>query len=62
MRGRLLNLPAIARAAGFAAVAVTIIVTAVHLGRHDARSHPSANFVPVLGDRLTAKLQISARR
>ena len=30
MRGRLLNLPAIARAAGFALVAVTIVAAALH--------------------------------
>ena len=30
MRGRLLNLPAIARAAGFALVAVAIVAAALH--------------------------------
>jgi conjugative transfer region protein TrbK len=58
MRGRLLNIPAIARAAGFVAVAVTLIVAAVHLGHHDARSRPSANLTPALGDRLTRKLNL----
>jgi len=58
MRGRLLNIPAVARAAGFAAVAVTLIVAAVHLSHHDARSRPSANLAPALGDRLARKLNL----
>ena len=56
MRGRLLNIPAIARAAGFAVVAVTIIVAAIHLAHHDARPGRSANLAPALGDRLTRKI------
>jgi len=56
MRGRLLNIPAITRAAGFAAVAVTIIVAAIHLGRHDTRSRSSANLIPPVGNPLARKL------
>ena len=37
MRGRLLNFPAIGRAAGFVLVAVAIVATAVHFA-HDPRS------------------------
>ena len=35
MRGRLFNLPAVARAAGFALVAVAIVATAIHISRHE---------------------------
>ena len=43
MRGRLLNLPAIARAIGFALVAVTIIVATLHFGDAPSRlpDHPA---------------------
>jgi conjugative transfer region protein TrbK len=35
MRGRFLNLPALARAAGFALIAVAIVATAIQLSRHE---------------------------
>ena len=35
MRGRLFNFPAVARAAGFALVAVAITATAIHVNRHE---------------------------
>ena len=41
MRGRLLNLPAVARAAGFALVALAIVATAIHLGRHESAPRPA---------------------
>jgi len=57
MRGRLLNLPAVARAVGFALVAIAIVATALHFrisephvqGLHVS---PTAAFDP-----LTAELQ-----
>ena len=41
MRGRLLNLPAVARAVGFALVAVAIVASAIHLGRHESAPRPA---------------------
>ena len=38
MRGRLLNLPAIARAVGFALVAVAIVATTLHFRQDAPRS------------------------
>ena len=37
MRGRLLNLPAIVRAAGFALVAIAIVAATLHFGQHEPR-------------------------
>jgi conjugative transfer region protein TrbK len=48
MRARLLNFPAIGRAAGFALVAAAVVATAVHFA-HDSRSarpHPAEVTAP----------------
>ena len=56
MRGRLLNMPAIGRAAGFALVAAAIIATAVHF-RHGVGGGPAAASSTVLTtDPLAAAL------
>ena len=56
MRARLLNMPAIGRAAGFAAVAAAIITTAVHI-RHQTKAPAVAGgAAPVHGDPLTQAL------
>jgi conjugative transfer region protein TrbK len=49
MRGRLLNVPAIGRAAGFALVAAAIIAAAVHFEDEagNVRPHPAEAFAPV---------------
>ena len=41
MRGRLFDLGAVARAAGFALVAVALVATAIHLGRHEPSRRPA---------------------
>jgi conjugative transfer region protein TrbK len=56
MRGRLLNIGAIARAAGFAVIAAAIVATATHLQRDDERPrHPSSSS-SLHGDRLAQEL------
>ncbi|MGH6958253.1 MAG: putative entry exclusion protein TrbK-alt, partial [Caulobacteraceae bacterium] len=48
MRGRLLNFPAIGRAAGFAFVAAAIVAAVVHFERdaRSARPHPAEASAP----------------
>jgi conjugative transfer region protein TrbK len=56
MRGRLLNMPAIGRVAGFALVAAAIIATAVHF-RHGVGGGPTAeSHVMLTADPLAAAL------
>jgi conjugative transfer region protein TrbK len=56
MRGRLLNLPGIARAAGFALVATAIVATAIHLGRHEAAPRPVMTVVAPQTDPLAQEI------
>jgi len=56
MRVRLLNIPAIARATGFAAVAVAIIVAGVHLARHSTSVYAEAHLVAPHGGALAREL------
>ena len=41
MRGRLLNLPAVVRVAGFALVAIAIVAATLHFRQHEPRRHPT---------------------
>jgi conjugative transfer region protein TrbK len=56
MRGRLLNMPAIGRAAGFALVAAMIVAAAVHLRRGDAGGPGATGKVAVHADALAGEL------
>ena len=56
MRGRLFNLPAIGRAAGFAAVGVAIVAAAVHIGRQTHRATAAGGEAPIHGDLLALAL------
>ena len=56
MRAHLLNLPAIARAAGFALVATAIVATVIHLGRHEAAPRPVMTVVAPRTDPLMQDL------
>jgi conjugative transfer region protein TrbK len=56
MRGRLLNLPAVARAAGFALVATAIVATAIHLGRHESAPQPEGTIVEPRTDPLAHEI------
>jgi conjugative transfer region protein TrbK len=56
MRGRLLNLPAVARAVGFALVAVAIVASAIHLGRHESAPRPARMVVAPRTDPLTQEI------
>ena len=57
MRGRLLNLPAIARAVGFALVAVAIVAATLHF-RQDAQRFQGSRVSPgAASDPLTEELQ-----
>ena len=57
MRGRLLNLPAIARAVGFALVAVAIVATTLHF-RQDAPRFQGPHVSPgAASDPLSEELQ-----
>ena len=57
MRGRLLNLRAVTRAAGFALVAVAIVATAIHLGRDQAVPRPARAVVLPLADPLVREIK-----
>ena len=57
MRGRLFNLRAVARAAGFALVAVAIVATAIHLGRDQAVPRPARTVVLPLADPLVREIK-----
>ena len=57
MRGRLLNLPAVVRVAGFALVAIAIVAATLHFRQHEPRLeglHVSPRAAP---DPLTDELQ-----
>jgi len=57
MRGRLFNLRAVARAAGFTLVAVAIVATAIHLGRDEAVPRPARAVVLPLADPLLREMK-----
>ncbi len=57
MRARLLNLPAVARALGFALVAIAIVATALHLRAQPRRAEPSAADAPAVPDALAEELK-----
>ncbi len=56
MRGWLFNLRAVARAAGFALVAVAIVATAIHLGRHEVAPRPAGTAVAPQTDPLVQEI------
>jgi conjugative transfer region protein TrbK len=56
MPGRLLDIPAFGRAAGFAFVATAIVATTSHFDRHKAEPEPITARLKPLGDPLTAEL------
>ncbi len=57
MRGRLLNLPAIARAAGFALVAAIIVAAALHFRTNAPRGQGLHVSPAAASDQLTEELQ-----
>ena len=57
MRGRLFNLRAVARVAGFAIVAVAIVATAIHLGRDQTVPRPARTVVLPLADPLVREIK-----
>ena len=57
MRGRLFNLRAVTRAAGFTLVAVAIVATAIHLGRDQAVPRPARTVVLPLADPLVREMK-----
>ena len=56
MSGRLLDIPAFGRAAGFALVATAIVATTAHFDRHKAEPEPTAARLKPSGDPLAAEL------
>lgn len=56
MRGRLFNLRAVARAAGFVLVAVAIVATAIHVGRHEVAPRPAETAVEPQTDPLVQEI------
>jgi conjugative transfer region protein TrbK len=57
MRGRLLNLPAVARALAFALVAVAIVAAALHFRASAPRAQAPQSSSSAAPDPLTAELQ-----
>ena len=57
MRGRLLNLPAVARAFGFAFVAVAIVAAALHFRTPSARIEPRPAEISAASDPLVEELK-----
>ena len=57
MRGRLFNLRTVARAAGFALVAVAIVATAIHIGRDQTVPRPARTVVLPLADPLVREIK-----
>lgn len=55
MRGRLLNIPAVARALGFILVAIVIVATAIHFPR-DPHQQSARSVKPTTSDPLAAEL------
>ena len=56
MRGRLLDIPAFGRAAGFALVATAIVATTAHFYRHKAEPEPTTARLKPPVDPLAAEL------
>jgi conjugative transfer region protein TrbK len=56
MSGRLLDIPAFGRAAGFALVATAIVATTAHFDRHKAEPEPDTARPKPSGDPLAAEL------
>ena len=56
MRGRLLDIPAFGRAAGFALVATAIVATTAHFDRHKAEPEPTTARLKPSVDPLAAEL------
>jgi conjugative transfer region protein TrbK len=56
MRGRLLNIPSVARAAGFALVVTAMVATAIHLGRHESAPRPAGTIVAPQTDPLAHEI------
>ena len=56
MRGRLLDIPAFGRAAGFAFVATAIVATTAHFDRHKAEPEPTTARLKPSVDPLAAEL------
>jgi conjugative transfer region protein TrbK len=57
MRGRFLNLPAAARALGFALVAIAIVAAALHFRTSPPRIEPRSVDAPTSPDPLTEELK-----
>lgn len=57
MRGRLLNLPAVARALGFAVVAIAIVAAALHFRAPPRRIEPRSADAPTSPDPLAEELK-----
>ena len=57
MRGRLLNLPAIARALGFVFVAIAVVATALHFRTRSARIDPRPADISTTSDPLAEELK-----
>ncbi|MBN9078481.1 MAG: hypothetical protein BGN87_22030 [Rhizobiales bacterium 65-79] len=57
MRGRLLNLPAVARALGFAVVAIAIVAAALHFRTPPRRIEPRSADAPTSPDPLAEELK-----
>jgi conjugative transfer region protein TrbK len=56
MTGRLLDIPAFGRAAGFALVATAIVATTAHFDRHNAEPEPATARLKPSVDPLAAEL------
>ncbi len=57
MRGRLLNLPAVARAFGFVFVAIAIVAAALHFRTPSARIEPRPAEISAASDPLVEELK-----
>lgn len=57
MNGRLLNLPAVARALGFAVVAIAIVAAALHFRTPPRRIEPRSADAPTSPDPLAEELK-----
>lgn len=57
MRGRLLNLPAVARALGFVFVAIVIVAAALHFRTPAARIDPRSADISTTADPLAEELK-----
>lgn len=57
MRGRLLNLPAVARALGFTVVAIAIVAAALHFHTPPRRIEPRSADAPTSPDPLAEELK-----